>query len=412
MSLEIGEIMKESVPLLSNRSYYIFIFFIIIMMFVGLLVENPLFQKGDIRYFVHFLLVSIVSISLLIYPLFYTRFLRFIIVLVSTTYLYTLFFLYPDTGSTIILLCFIPAISIMFFDAKLFYFSLILNIVLMLCTLSYIKVNDLQGQYLNITNDFVGTFINFIGSQTILFFIFYLTFDRLKRTQSYYEHIKHAERLKTVGELAAAVAHEIRNPLTVVKGYLQLYEKDEMFDQSKQKSLALLIEELDSAEQVLYEFLSLSKPTKDKAPERININNVLYNVTDLLQSYGLLNQNKIEVAMEEELFIAINKMELNQLLVNIIKNAIEASIIGEPIKVMANIIENTVEIKVIDYGLGMTKQELELLGTPFYSLKSKGTGLGIMICHNIAAKYGGTIHYDSIKGKGTTVTISFPLVIQ
>lgn len=67
-----------------------------------------------------------------------------------------------------------------------------------------------------------------------------------------------------------------------------------------------------------------------------------------------------------------------------------------------------VEIKVIDYGQGMTEAEVRSLGTPFYSLKSKGTGLGMMICYNIAAKYKGTIDIQSSKGEGTTVTISFP----
>ena len=101
---------------------------------------------------------------------------------------------------------------------------------------------------------------------------------------------------------------------------------------------------------------------------------------------------------------------MKQLLINIIKNAIEASKEGDSVYIVAGRKKDAVEIKVIDYGTGMTEEEVNSLGTPFYSLKSKGTGLGMMICFNIAAKYKGTIRFQSAKGKGTTVTISFPAI--
>jgi two-component system sporulation sensor kinase B len=112
--------------------------------------------------------------------------------------------------------------------------------------------------------------------------------------------------------------------------------------------------------------------------------------------------------MDQECYIVANTIEFKQLLINIIKNAIEASKVGDSVVVTAERNDDLVEIKVIDSGQGMSEEEMDSLGTPFYSLKSKGTGLGMMICFNIAAKFKGTIHFDSEKGKGTTVTIQFP----
>lgn len=407
--MENGDIMRESVTYSNNKTYYTLMLMLIAVMLLGLLVGNPLYGKWSMGYFTHILFVIIVSICVLIYPVYRRRSIRWLIVLTSSIFFYLLFFLYPETGSTVILICFIPAISIMFFDKKLFYFSLILNILLMVGANILIVLSGKQDLYPSIMNDLIGNFSNFLGSQIILLFIFKITSERIKRTELYYEQVKQSVRLKTTGELAAAVAHEIRNPLTVVKGYLQLYEQDKAVDNNMKQSLSLLIGELDSAEQVVTQLLSLSKPSKDIKAEQVEIRNVIYSVTDLLQSYGLLNNNKINVSVEKNCYIAINRMEFNQILVNIIKNAIEASNVGDSITVTARKNkEELVEIKVIDFGGGMSEDEIELLGTPFYSLKNKGTGLGVMICQNIVEKYNGTLTYKSSKGNGTTAIICFP----
>lgn len=93
-------------------------------------------------------------------------------------------------------------------------------------TFVYINYLDEESAYYYIKENLIGNVINFIGSQALICFTFYLTYGRMKKQQLYYEQIKQSERLKTTGQLAAALAHEIRNPLTVVKGFLQLYEKD------------------------------------------------------------------------------------------------------------------------------------------------------------------------------------------
>lgn len=392
----------------NQKLYYFTILIVITIMTMGLLIKNPLIGELGVGFIVHLSIVVIISVSLLLYPKYGTHRFRTIIIIEAFIYFYNIFFLYPETWSNFIFLCFIPAVAIMFFDSKLFYFSLIINSILVLITFGFIGFVDHGNQYIYIKQDLVGNIFNYVGSQALIYFIFYLTNLRVKKQELYYEQIKQAERLKTAGQLAAAVAHEIRNPVTVVKGFLQFFEQDPQFNDDVKSKFSLMIDELNTAESVVSQFLSIAKPDKKQDIESVNLKVVLQSVTDLLNSYGLLNNNNIELEVKEDCYIAANKIELKQLLINIIKNAIEASEIGESVIVTGGMKQDFVEIQVIDHGHGMSETEIECLGTPFYSLKSKGTGLGMMICYNIAAKYNGTIEFQSSINEGTTVTIRFP----
>ncbi|WNS81717.1 HAMP domain-containing sensor histidine kinase [Domibacillus sp. DTU_2020_1001157_1_SI_ALB_TIR_016] len=392
-----------------KRIYYIGMGFVIAAMITGLLWGNPHFHQMDSTFMMHVLLVALVSLCLLMYPAFRNRVMKTVLISAAIAYFYTIFFLYPDTWSTFIYICLIPAISILFFDPKLFYLTLFMNTAAITSIVSYVMITQKGGLYVLIKQDLIGNMINFFGSQIILCLLFYLTYLRIKKQRLYYEQIQQAERIKTAGQLAAAVAHEIRNPLTVVKGFLQLYEQDSSYNEEAKKHFALMIDELDTAEEVISQFLTLSAPSKEISMEKIKVKESLYNVVGLLHSYGLLHANRIELEAEEECTIAANQMEFKQLCINLIKNAIEASEDGHSVLVRAKQVKHNVEISIIDHGKGMSEMEIQSLGTPFYSLKSKGTGLGLMICFNIVKKYKGTIRFQSVKEKGTTVTLQFPL---
>ncbi|KHF39399.1 sensor histidine kinase [Halalkalibacter okhensis] len=394
---------------INKRLYYTTMLFINLMMVLGLLINNPLMSDFGIGYILHLLLVVILIVCLLLYPWYETQTLRLIILLGVFTYFYTLFFLYPDTWSIFLFLCFIPAVSILFFDSRLFYFSLLINGISVSAIFLYVFFIDQGILFPHIYLDLVGNFLNFIGSQLIIYFIYYLSYMRLKKMQLYYEQIQQSERLKATGQLAAAVAHEVRNPLTVVKGFLQFYEKGASYSNGTKEHFKLMINELDSAEQVISQYLSIAKPSENSTLEEVNIKDVLKSITDLLQSYGLLHNNKIELFIEDNCYIEANTIELKQVFINVIKNAIEVSKVGDPVRITGGKNKNNVEIKVIDYGIGMTEAEIKSLGTPFYSLKSKGTGLGLMICYNIIGKYQGSIGFTSKKGEGTTCTVRFPI---
>lgn len=225
----------------------------------------------------------------------------------------------------------------------------------------------------------------------------------------YYERLQQSEKLKTTGQLAAAVAHEIRNPLTVVKGLLQFYETNNSFSKEGKSHLSLMIDELKTAEHVLSQFLAIAKPDEHQHMETVNVRDALQSVTGLLMSYGLYHQNKIDLQVDEDLYITANTIEFKQLFMNLVKNAVEVSTNDDFVVIRAEQKNNEIIIKVIDEGFGMSEEQVQALGTPFYSLKSKGTGLGLMICFNIVEKYKGTIRFQSAVNQGTTVTVRFPM---
>ena len=394
----------------NQKLYYQLVLISIVLMATGLFVVNPRYDgSSQMEFFIHIALVVLLSAVLLIYPKYERAFFRILIIVIASTYFYTLFFLYPETWSTFIFLCFIPAFSILFFDTKLFYFSLIFNALLITLTFSYVMLFPQGSDYSHIRLDLTGNIINFIGSQIILFLIFRLSSDRIKNQQLYYEELQQSERLKTTGQLAAAVAHEIRNPLTVVNGFLQFYEKDESIQEELRSNFSMMIDELNTAEHVISQFLAIAKPVKDQKMETVDVRKALQSVAELLMSYGVYHQNKIDLQVQEKIYIKANAIEFKQLIINLVKNAIEVSHEGASIVIEAEQKKKEIEIKVIDTGYGMSEEEIKSVGTPFYSLKSKGTGLGLMICFHIVEKFKGTIQFESIVDEGTTVILRFPI---
>ncbi|NRD77346.1 HAMP domain-containing histidine kinase [Bacillus sp. BRMEA1] len=399
--------MKEFYSQMSRKSYYISMLIVIFLMVTGVITGKSLFYQFEIGFILQCLLILVLSVCLLIYPKYETHFFRIMIILLGSIYFYLLFFLYPETWSTYIYICFIPALAILFFDSKLFYFSFVLNGILQIFTMVYTTFFDKGSVYASLKGDLIGNTIDLVGVQVIIFLIYYLSFNRIKKQHLYYEQLQNSERLKLTGQLTAAVAHEIRNPLTVVKGFLQFYKEDTSIPPSMKDNFCLMIDELETAEEVISQFLSLAKPDKDLSLEKVDVEDVLHSVTSLLHSYGTINDNQIHINAEEACYIAINKIEFKQLIINLIKNAIEASEVGQSIVVDASRKGKYIEIKIKDEGSGMSIEEIKSLGTPFYSLKSKGTGLGLMICFNIVEKYDGALHFNSSIGKGTTVTARF-----
>lgn len=396
----------------NQKLYYLTAFVATILMVIGVLFFNPRFGGTDPGYIFHCALVVLLSASLFIYPKYESHFFRKIIITIASLYLYMLFLLYPDTWSSFTLLCFIPAFSILFFDSKLFYFSFVFNFLLITLTFIYIIFFDQGNEFAHIKLDVFGNINNFMGTQVILYFIFHLTSQRIKKQQMFYERLQQSEKLKTTGQLAAAVAHEIRNPLTVVKGLLQFYETNNSFSKEGKSHLSLMIDELKTAEHVLSQFLAIAKPDEHQHMETVNVRDALKSVTGLLMSYGLYHQNKIDLQVDEDLYITANTIEFKQLFMNLVKNAVEVSTKEDFVVIRAEQKNKEIIIKVIDEGFGMSEEQVQALGTPFYSLKSKGTGLGLMICFNIVEKYKGTIRFQSAVNQGTTVTVQFPMYLS
>lgn len=218
------------------------------------------------------------------------------------------------------------------------------------------------------------------------------------------EILLQSEKLSIVGELAAGVAHEIRNPLTTIKGFLQLY-RGENTDIDR-----LLLTELERIEGITSELLSLGKPQAIQL-NRVDLRKLLEDTLELLAPEALMNNIQLNLQMENTDFvITCERNQVKQVFLNILKNAMEAMENGGEISI--DIRKNSEEeclISVQDQGCGIPEELLHRLGEPFYSLKEKGTGLGIMICHKILKQHHGSITYKSKMNEGTLVEITLPL---
>ncbi|MGV2486650.1 UNVERIFIED_CONTAM: sporulation sensor histidine kinase KinB, partial [Bacillus mycoides] len=217
-----------------------------------------------------------------------------------------------------------------------------------------------------------------------------------------------SEKLNIVSELAASVAHEVRNPLTVVRGFIQLLESTE--DVKNKDYMRLVLAELDRAEQIISDYLNLARPQIEKK-EHICLSAQLIEMTTLMSSFAAMQGVYLQVEISESLYTIGDKTKLKQAIMNVVKNGIEA-IQGNKgyLKVTAIQKDELIIIRVKDSGVGMTKEQLVRLGQPYYSLKEKGTGLGLMVTFSILQAHNGTLEYKSESGKGTEAIIILPAV--
>lgn len=204
--------------------------------------------------------------------------------------------------------------------------------------------------------------------------------------------------------MAAGIAHEVRNPLTTVHGFLQLLASK---DNTKQyhKFYELMIEELDRANLIITDFLSLAS-NKTFDFELINISRIVGSLSPLLVADALNRDKEIFFELDQVPDIQGNENELRQLLLNLARNGFEAMQGGRTLTIQTYKSENFIILRVRDQGEGIDPMILEQLGTPFLTTKEQGTGLGLVICQSIAVRHNAVINYES-NSTGTTVTVKF-----
>lgn len=221
--------------------------------------------------------------------------------------------------------------------------------------------------------------------------------------------LQRAEKMNAIGQLAASVAHEIRNPMTVVKGFLQIFLAKEQMSEEERMYIRLMIEEMHRAETIINDYLSLAKPDIEHM-ELVDAGEFAARVMELMNSYAMMSKNiSIDINVNNGVYIKSNPSELRQVLINILKNGIEAMKDGGNLTLSVFKENGCGVFKISDTGIGMSKIELDRLGTPFYSLKEKGTGIGMMVCYQIIERMKGKIEVESEVGTGTTFKIYIPL---
>lgn len=220
------------------------------------------------------------------------------------------------------------------------------------------------------------------------------------------ELLRKSDKLKVVGQLAAAVAHEIRNPLTALKGFIKLLQTQK--SEAKLPYLGIIQEELSRIEFISSELLVLAKPQVSRVVD-VDVREVLEQTILLLGTQAIMNNIEIQlVSAEEEAMIAGDGNQLKQVFVNLLKNAIEASSPGASIEVSIHRSPRELRLRFADQGCGMPEEMLERLGEPFYTTKEKGTGLGYMVMRKIIEAHHGKLAISSKQGIGTTVEVTLP----
>lgn len=221
-----------------------------------------------------------------------------------------------------------------------------------------------------------------------------------------------AEKLKAVEQMGAAISHEIRNPLTAASGFVQLLEDDYLPRQKRKEYLAIVKEELNSAERVIQDYLTFAKPAIESFQD-LNVKSELKQIISIVQP--LANQNSVAISTEFAVLgnIKGDQQKFRQCFVNVLKNAIEAMPNGGSLMVSTEYSHDFVSIVIKDTGIGMTTEQLERLGEPFYSTKGKnGTGLGMMVVYSIVRAMEGFISVESELGAGTTFQFKFPASLR
>ncbi|MBG9940974.1 PAS domain S-box protein [Brevibacillus formosus] len=221
------------------------------------------------------------------------------------------------------------------------------------------------------------------------------------------ELLRKAEKLSVIGELAAGIAHEIRNPLTSLKGFIQfLYPS--MHD--NQQYADIMLSELDRINFIVSELLVLAKPHSTQI-KPLPLIPLLENVLALLKSEANLKNIDFRTAFNYHPIIAGEENQLKQVFINIIKNAIEA-IDGHGEVLIATTLKDNhqVLITLTDTGCGISEEMIHKLGAPFFTTKENGTGLGLMISSKIMKDHNGSLEIKSREHEGTVVEITLPIV--
>lgn len=216
--------------------------------------------------------------------------------------------------------------------------------------------------------------------------------------------LKRLDRLDLVGQLAAGIGHEIRNPLTAVRGFLQLLaEKEDCF--KYRDYFDLMVGELDRANIIITEFLSMAG-NKQSEMRMGNINTVVRALQPLIIADAMHGNKDVSVELEEMPDIMFNEKEIRQLILNLVRNGLDAMSAEGTMNIKTYADGRRVCLSVRDQGCGIQPEVLERIGTPFFTTKDNGTGLGLAVSFGIAARHNATIDIDT-GSWGTSFTVCF-----
>ncbi|QOR67720.1 two-component sensor histidine kinase [Cytobacillus suaedae] len=264
-----------------------------------------------------------------------------------------------------------------------------------------------REELLNASFSYIVT--TFILTHILLILVKYILLRRKTALESAQNE---AQKLELVGTLAASTAHEIRNPLTGIKGLIQLLS-EKYTDEKDQLYFSVIDEEIKRINEIISEFLVLGKPTAEKTEDN-DIRKIVNELDPLILSEANLYNIKYRVVNDGEhpLLVKCTKDHIKQVLLNLTKNAFQAMSSNGSLVIQLENNSSNCQITITDTGNGIPKEALSKIFDPFFTMKDTGTGLGLVVCKRIITLYGGTINIESEVDVGTKVKILLPLTIK
>jgi len=238
-----------------------------------------------------------------------------------------------------------------------------------------------------------------------------LLFRDMTEVQTLKQEVERSRRLASVGRLAAGVAHEIRNPLSSIKGFATYFrERYREVDEDRQTA-DIMIQEVDRLNRVIGQLLDFARPMAvEKAAVRIEplIRHALKMIEPQAQDRGVQTKVRLDASVNT---VPMDADRMGQVLLNLLLNALEATPAGGTLNVSAEADKEAgrIRIEIQDTGKGISREHLPLIFDPYFTTKGSGTGLGLAIVHKIVESHGGEVHVESEEGRGTTVTVELPL---
>ena len=270
-----------------------------------------------------------------------------------------------------------------------------------------VDVMPLDGLLLVIIQKSLGHMMIFGLLVLCLAMLYHLLFQGRKLQKQ--RHDARLGRLRLVSQLAAGIAHEIRNPLTAIHGYIQLLIKKNQCPPQKDH-LAILLSETERIERLVSEFQMLAKPLKRPVYERVDVGQGVADTVMLMESQAI-NQNAFLQFIQPTgpCFCYGNKEQLQQVWINLVRNALEAVLPAGQVAIAVCSTPEKIIVTVSDNGCGIPEQALANLGAPYFTTKEGGTGLGLSICFSIIEQHDGKIEVQSDPTTGTTFCVCLPL---
>ncbi|MGJ9385950.1 two-component system sensor histidine kinase NtrB [Salipaludibacillus sp. CF4.18] len=230
---------------------------------------------------------------------------------------------------------------------------------------------------------------------------------KIKEQDRLQKQIRHLDQLNLVGQMAAGLGHEVRNPMTTVKGFIQIFQSNKEFEHYKD-TFNLMISEIDRVDEIISEFLSLSKNKRADKKEYC-LNNLILTVAPLINSDLILENKNLQLNLHPNIpLLLLDKNEIKQLSLNFARNGIEAMTEGETLSISTHYKDKHIILAFQDEGTGIKEELLEHIYKPFFTTKPQGTGLGLPICYSIAQRHNADIECES-SATGTIFYVKFKL---